>query len=306
MARAGMALALTVGFAAMGVASAATAPIGSRTSLTVGTTETNGHTVETVTATVLGNDGAPAAGVISLIEKDNSIAGAALDAEGRAVFKLDALTTGEHKLTASYSGDSLHASSQSESLAVTTQTTVTPDFTLSIAPTSLSLTAGDAGTVVATVAPVAGSGFTGFISLSCSGLPAYTACPFSPANLQVTSSTASLTSNMSMETTGPGGTLAETQNSRSPLVLAFVLPGILGLGLLGRKRKLFGGVALLTLVGAMGVLGTTACAARYSYLNHGPHTPGTTPGTYTITVTAQTSNGVTATEHSQTFALTVK
>ena len=89
-------------------------------------------------------------------------------------------------------------------------------------------------------------------------------------------------------------------------MLAVLLPGVLGLGLLGRKRKLFGRIALVLLVGAVGVLGTTACNPRYRYLNH-PPTPnyGTLPGSYTLTVWAQTSNGVTASEQFTTLGLTV-
>ena len=42
-------------------------------------------------------------------------------------------------------------------------------------------------------------------------------------------------------------------------------------------------------------LGTTACNPLYNYYNHGPvPNPATPSGTYTVTVTAQSSNGVTA------------
>jgi hypothetical protein len=52
-------------------------------------------------------------------------------------------------------------------------------------------------------------------------------------------------------------------------------------------------------------MGTSACNARYYYLNHGPTFTGTLPGTYTMTITAQTSNGVTASTQSQTLTLVV-
>jgi hypothetical protein len=55
------------------------------------------------------------------------------------------------------------------------------------------------------------------------------------------------------------------------------------------------------------MLGATACNARYDYYNHGPPIPPPTPaGTYTVTVTAQSSNGVTAITNSTTLALTVQ
>jgi hypothetical protein len=64
---------------------------------------------------------------------------------------------------------------------------------------------------------------------------------------------------------------------------------------------------LIALVGVVTLLGTTACNPRYQYEHHGPQqNPATPAGTYTINVTAQTSNGVTALAHTTTFVLTVK
>jgi hypothetical protein len=55
------------------------------------------------------------------------------------------------------------------------------------------------------------------------------------------------------------------------------------------------------------MLGTTACNARYDYYHHGPpQNPATPTGNYSVTVTAQSSNGVTAITHSATLALTVQ
>jgi hypothetical protein len=304
----GMSLALATGLAA-------TAQTVTHTTMTAETSEVSGKTVATFTTTVLDADGAPASGVVTLTERGHNISAAVLDTEGKAQIKLDGLATGDHNLTAVYSGNSTHAASQSESLAVHPQATTTPDFTLGIAPTSLTVKVGSSGTVQATITPV--NSFTGFISLSCAGppgattLPVGVTCTFAPANLQVTAPTtanpnAIATANMSLQTAGPQAQYrAPETGSRSPLVLAVLLPGVLGLGLLGRKRKLFGGATLLLMIGAITLLGTSACSARYRYLNHGPTFGGTAVGTYTIQVIAQTSNGVTASEHTQTLTLTV-
>lgn len=89
-------------------------------------------------------------------------------------------------------------------------------------------------------------------------------------------------------------------------MLAVLLPGVVGLGLLGRKRKMFGRIVLVLMVGAIGVLGTSACNARYQYLNHPPTAnDGTPTGAYTLTIWAQTSDGVTASEQFVTMPLTV-
>jgi len=61
------------------------------------------------------------------------------------------------------------------------------------------------------------------------------------------------------------------------------------------------------MVGLVTVLGTTACNPRYSYLNHSPDPNQATPaGTYAVTVSAVSSNGVSATTNTTNFALTVQ
>ena len=54
------------------------------------------------------------------------------------------------------------------------------------------------------------------------------------------------------------------------------------------------------------MLGTTACNPLYNYYNHGPPVnPATPSGTYTVNVTGQSSNGVTAITNSTTISVTV-
>jgi hypothetical protein len=95
----------------------------------------------------------------------------------------------------------------------------------------------------------------------------------------------------------------------SPIAWAFLLPGALGLGGLAfgaRRRRWLSRFLLVALVGLVTMLGATACNPRYYYLNHGPPiNPATPAGTYNITVTAQSSNGVTAITHSTNFVLVV-
>jgi hypothetical protein len=310
LARTGIGLVLaTVAFS-----TAAHAQTATHTTLSAETREVGGHTVATFTASVTGADGTPATGIVSLMDGGKAIAGAALDSEGKAEIKLDSLTAGDHSLRAVYSGTG--ASSHSETLVVHPEASPAPDFTLAIAPASLTVKQGAAGTVVVSVAPVTSSGFTGFISLSCAGtgntttLPVGVTCSFSPANLQVTSASA-VTADLSIQTSTAGGTSAQNlgpnppASNGHPLILAVLLPGIAGLGYLGRKRKILVRLSLLALLGTVTLVGTSACSARYYYLNHGPKFGGTALGSYTITVTAQTSNGVTASAHSTPLALTV-
>ena len=316
-----VALSASFGIGLSGFACAAETPAQvSQTRLTVETREVGGRTVATFTATAIGEDGRAAGGTITLMERGRSLAGAALGPDGTARLQLDGLATGEHLVRAVYSGDSTHAASKSESLSVHPQVVASPDFAVSLNPASLTVAApGDAANLALTITP--SNGFTGFISLSCSGsgatttLPVGVTCTFAPANLQVSTATtanptgaANATMGLQTSTGQQTAVLRDGHRTASarPLALAILLPGMVGLGFLARKRTMLGPLALLLMVGAVSVLGTTACSARYYYLHHGPTFGGTVAGSYTINVTAQTSNGVTAVSHTVPLALTVK
>lgn len=292
------------------------------TSLSAETREVSGKTIATFSASVQAEDGTPASGTVALVDGHRELAGAALDAAGKATLKLDSLTTGNHTVHAVYhpaavttaSGSASSTSvkaftaSVSDDLDIHPQDTPAPDFSSpALTPATLSLTAGNTGASVIKIDAL--NGFTGFISLSCSSLPVGATCTFTPANLQVASGVTSVTADLSLQTTAPGGqstTQLEQPRSASPLVLAVLLPGVLGLGFFGRRSKVFGRVMMLIGFGLLSVLGTTACSPLYRYHNHPPTANNGTPaGTYTVVVTAQTSNGVTATTHSTSLGLTV-
>jgi hypothetical protein len=95
-----------------------------------------------------------------------------------------------------------------------------------------------------------------------------------------------------------------------PIAWALLLPGALGLGGLAwgaRRRAWLCRLSLLALVALVTMLGTTACNPRYYYFNHGPPNNLPTPsGTYTVTVTGQSSNGITAITQNTTMVLTVQ
>jgi hypothetical protein len=152
-----------------------------------------------------------------------------------------------------------------------------------------------------------------FVTLSCSGLPDEAACSFTPENLEILpNATTAVTSSMVVGTQiGSQGQASLTPHpSSNPVAWALLLPGALGLGGLAwgaRRRAWLNRLSLLALVALVTTLGATACAPRYDYYNHGPPAnPATPAGTYTVNVTAQSSNGVTAITNSATLALTVK
>jgi hypothetical protein len=298
--------------------------LNTQTTLTAETRDQNGQSRVTVAIGVIGEDGLPASGPVSIFDHNKQLAGVALDAQGQAKVVLD-LPGGEHLLRAIFAGDGTHRASVSESANVQAAVTAPPDFQVSVAPTTLSLTAGNAGNVVTTITPVNNGSLTApmFVTLSCSGLPDQASCTFTPENLEILAATPAScasgspssacppTSTMVLMTSAASTTSISPAIRRStPVAWAFVLPGALGLGGLAwatRRRRWLSRFSLMALLALVALLGTAACNPRYAYEHHGPlPNPATPAGTYTVTVTGQSSDGVTATTHNTTFVLTVK
>jgi Bacterial Ig-like domain (group 3) len=270
-----------------------------------------GRTTATASVAVTAEDGLPATGSVVLSDHGRQLAGAALNKQGQATLVLD-LRAGAHSLAATYSGDATRSVSVSPSASVQAQASTTPDFGVTVAPATLTLTPGQSGNVTPSITPENASGLTApmFVTLSCSGLPDESSCTFNPANIEILpNATAPITSSMVILTQAASfASLGHPRNNG--LALAILLPGALGLGGLAfsmRRRRWLQRLSLLALVALVSTLGTTACNARYDYYHHGPPlNPATPAGTYTVDVTAQSSNGVTATTHTTTLALTVQ
>ena len=283
----------------------------SQTMMSVETHDQAGRTKAAVSVTVTGEDGLPATGAVAISDRGRQLAGAALNAQGQAKIAIG-LLAGEHTLSAVYSGDATHHGSVSELAAVQAQVSTTPNFQISVTPATLSLVPGKTGTVAVSVTPVNSSGLSApmFVTLSCSGLPDEASCTFTPENIEILPSASSaIPSSMFVSTQAEFASSAAHPRSGA-VAWAFLLPGALGLGGLAwgtRRRAWLNRLSLLALVALVTTLGATACAPRYDYYNHGPPIPPATPaGTYTVFVTAQSTNGVTAITNSTTLALTVQ
>lgn len=284
--------------------------VATQTSLTVESHDQAGRTQANLTVAVAGEDRLPATGAIAISDHGRPLAGAALNAQGQATVAL-ALPAGDHAFTATYTGDATHRASVSQFVRAQAQATTTPDFQISVSPATLSLTAGQSGNVTAFVTPENSSALNApmFVTLSCSGLPDQSSCVFTPENIEILpNATAAINSSMVILTQQASASAARP--GTGSVSLAILLPGALGLGGLAwsvRRRAWLQRLSLLALLGLVTLLGTTACNARYDYYHHGPPVnPATPAGTYTIDVTVQSSNGVTAITHTTTLALTVK
>ena len=322
----GIALAMPV----LPVAAESARSVATQTTLNVETSSQGQFTEAHAIVTVTGDHGLPAQGTVAIEEGSRQLASMALNGAGQAVTTIG-LPAGSHTLRAVYSGDATHLSSVSQATDAQAQATSTPDFQVTVSSLSPSstLAAGSAGTATVTLTPINNAALNApmFITLSCSGLPDQSACTFTPASLEIETTTPTScpsgasasacppTSSMVIQTQGPGTAVRLVPPpplGRQPSLIAwaFLLPGALGLGGLAwsaRRRRWLNRVLLLAIVGVVTMLGTTGCNPHYYYYNHGqPTNPPTPAGSYTVVVTAQSSNGITAITHSTTLALTVQ
>jgi len=310
---------------------AAAQQIATHTTLTVETSDLGGHTQATATVDVTAADGLPASGVVVIEDGDRELAEAVLNPQGVASPEFS-LPSGDHDLRAVYVGDASHLSSASATSSATALASSTPSFTLSLAPVApstlpLTLTAGQAGTIAVTVIPEDNAALTSpmFVTLSCSGLPSLASCTFTPESVEILPSTPAScpsgsepaacppVSSLLIQTAGVSGARVLQPgfpgSAGRPVAWAILLPGMLGLGGLAwgaRRRRWLQRLALVALIGLVTALGTTACKPTFNYYYHGPvPNPATPSGTYTVTITAQSTNGVSAITTNTTMVLTV-
>lgn len=289
-------------------APAQTAKLATTTTSLAVTTQDSGVRTQAIFDVAVGSQGDVPTGTVSLMEGDKSLGSAVLDADGHATISVDALPSGSQKIVAFYNGDSTHAVSNSSMKAVASDTSGIADYTLAADSTSLSVTAGGTATTTLRVTPE--NGFSQYVSFSCSGLPAVSSCLFTPATVSTANAT-SASATLAITTTATSGAASAQLSPKQPsgLFYALAVPGVLALiGLGGLRKRWHFATRLLGIALLLGVsLGLTACSARYGYFHHGPGVnTGTAAGTYTVTITSSSDNGISETTHSIPLTLTVK
>ena len=181
----------------------------------------------------------------------------------------------------------------------------TPDFSVSVSPTSATVTAGASSNFTINTSPT--NGFNSAVSLSCSGLPTGAKCMFSTQSY----TPGGTTTPMLTITTTPGSGMigagplrqASSQRPISQLwtLLAAGLAALLAALYFGRLRSRFGFTALVR-SGGVAVILLVVVAAAGCGSGKAVASTGTPAGTSMITVSA-TSGTL---SHSATIALTVK
>jgi uncharacterized protein (TIGR03118 family) len=132
-----------------------------------------------LSATVSSSDGI-ATGQIVFHDGNTSLGTAPLNDTGVATLRIAAPSIGVHSLTASYSGDDKFSGATS---ATVTLTVANPDFSLSSAPPSALVVAGQSTQFILTVTPA--GGFANDVSLSCSPVVGIT-CTFDSPTVTTT------------------------------------------------------------------------------------------------------------------------
>ncbi len=225
--------------------------------------------------------------MVTFLDGGNPIGTGALNGAGVASFGTTTLAVGTHILTATYPGTGALSGSTS---AAVTETIIASAFNLSVAPSTLTLKAGQTGTVSLQLGST--GGYAGTLALGSGSLPAYTTGAFQP-------STVELSANGNATATFTIATPVITAGIKPPTIRGgLALAGFAGfllapLSLLRRRR--FASVPVLLLMAGL-LFGLVGC----STLGDAIHT--VKPGTYLIPVSVTDTNGNTK---SASFSLVI-
>ena len=239
-----------------------------------------------------GNNLPDATGTITLSSGSYTSSAVQLNA-GTATITIPAnsLDIGGDTVTATYSGDANYSpGSGAEIVSVT----AVPNPSLSISGTNLTVSRGATSGNTSTITLTPSGGFTGTVNLTAtiasspagaSNLPTLSFGSTTPVTISDTNAkTATLTVNTKAQSsaslTQPSGPFAPWYGSGSAALACVIL-----LGIPARRRRLRSFFAMILLLIALSA-GVAACGGGGGNSSTPPQViPGTTPGTYTITVT---------------------
>lgn len=240
----------------------------------------------TCTATVSGSSSTPT-GTVTFNDGSTALGTATLSS-GAASYSTASLAVGTHTITAVYAGAAPYSASTSNAVTEV----ITSSFSLAISPSSRTAYTGQSAAYTVTVTP--DTGFTLDVALTCSGVPANTTCVLTPAAV----SGGSGNSKLVVQTTAPSQTSASlTDTSATRLALLFAG----GLLVFLPRRRWRGRWLILLLSSALALAALPGCGGSFGTLGG-----GTTPGTYTITVTGTAVDGSVTITKTATTSITVK
>jgi len=223
-----------------------------------------------------------------------TLLGTAPVSDGSAIFGAPLQATGTHSLVAIYSGDS-NFNVNTSAPSIVTVTTLTPAFTLSGTPSTLTLTDGANGLV--TLGLSANATYSGTVNLTCTGAPTNASCGFSSSSVTLTAGTTA-TVTLVVGTTAAKAALhapSSPWKDKAPIVC---VASLLAIVFVRRRRMRLQAVLSIALL-AIATLGVTGCNGG------GPTVPSVGKKTFTITVTA-TPTGSAAAAQTTTVDVTVQ
>jgi hypothetical protein len=274
-----------------------------------------------ISATILGTSGTLTS-VGSVVFTVDGAVQPAITLNGSGVATLpaaiaNALAVGSHTIAAVYTSSSL-GFSNSNATRIFSVTQVPPTITL--APSTASLSVAPGASVTDTLTITSMGGYSGALQFSCTGLPQNATCSFQPATVTVSGTSGPQTTVVTIQTAGSTAELRPDKRSpfeNNPLLpaAAFWAPGLLTMALGGRKRRLssrachllillslFAGTWLLNGCGG-GSSSAQSTAPTTPSTPSTPSAPVTPAGTSTVKIAAANSG---STVQSFTLSLTVQ
>jgi hypothetical protein len=205
----------------------------------------------------------------------------ALDSTGKATLTTSTLTVNSHIVSASYTGDTNFNGSISNTLSQVVNAQVVGDFSVSVQESSLTLTAGQTGTLHVTITPQ--NGFNQTVAMGCSGLPVRASCGPASVTLDGVHAASTTVSVLTMTNASVPGA---PRSPALPVAPWFVPIGIVSLAiavlvsLCPRRHRMR---AILTCGVICIAIGLVSCSSTSS--GGGGTSKGTPPGTYALTIT---------------------
>ena len=242
-------------------------------------------------------------GNVFFYDSTQNIGSSILDPSGTTALTTSFTTSGTHSLTAAYTGDGLHSGSTSSVTSIAVAAPITPQISMSLSPTTMTVQGGGTGSVQIAIQP--SGGFSQTFTLSAAGLPASSTVSFSPASFTPNGSNTALSSTMTFSVPVTKAALDQGSGRHSSdrvlfLSFLFLLPGVTMLRSRTRRLKSHLPLVVLFVIGSVaGFSGLGGCGSgiKTSTL------PSTTA--YAVTITATPSSGGTAPQ-TATLSLTVQ
>lgn len=160
-------------------------------------------------------------------------------------------------------------------------TTANPEFSVAAPSTPPTVSAGSPATYALSFQPDAG--FNGVVTLSCSGLPSYAACSFSPSTLPLSGGSAT---SLLTVTTAQTQSASVPSNTRLPLGAISLSTLLLVPFARSRSRKFIFSLAIVLVVGFAGCSSSKTSTTTTQPPTSPPTTNRTPTGTYSFNVVA--------------------